>query len=916
MTDTGQVAEVHDPLGALDAAVGALEHGQQPRQQASAALREIAESAASASRPSVAQAARLLARLADILALSGDNDADSEQISEIVTFLRSGVPVLRDALQDRPEAEHQLEAMVGEAAGRWAEWLELVEDEPPSEAKTYWELPEETPSDEEPVEAPSAEALSMILAAVSEPVSGAAGDEPAQPESEAASAAEPFAPNTDAELPAPLGPVPAPDSLRGELLEAYSDDAQRCLAAIEASLLACDGQPGDRHHLRQVCRELHTLKGASASVGIGPLAEYLHQVEEFIQSRCDASDQEIAVQPLLEVVDVVRGQLGGWQTPAGESAGPATNGGLQAMPRGDEIGHAAEETVRVKASQLDRLMDMLAELVMLRNGRESRIAELHRLNDELIRCATRLRVEGEEHASGALERAVNPMREVASDVLEISRGQREICDRVSAENLAVSRFIRNFRQELTEVRRLPISGLFSRLQRAVHDAARAENKQVQLQLMGEHAGLERSLQERLYEPLLHIVRNAVGHGIETAAQRTAAGKEPCGTITLEARGTSNLLILDVRDDGRGLDYDALRRRGVERGLLSPDQAASREELAQLIFQPGFSTREAANSVAGRGVGMDVVAEALGRMRAWVEVESRPGEGTTMRLSIPLRTVIEHTMVFRYGGQLFGLPMQAVRSAGEAPAGREGEEVVCCEQLLGRPATGDRPRHRLTLAGSRKPGANSSPSAPAGQLVVPVDEIVGPEEVVVRPLPPLLRLQSLVVGVTLAGSGELLLLLDGQRLIDMTRGSAQRPQRSKPQQVEAADVEGMRRVLIVDDSISARRCLARIVQNAGCEPVEAADGKEALQQLRQGEFAAVFSDLEMPGMSGFDLLRAMDADDTRQIPVTIVSSRQEEPYREEATRLGAITYLNKPVTDSRVYEVLQRMGLVCATQSEG
>ena len=264
------------------------------------------------------------------------------------------------------------------------------------------------------------------------------------------------------------------------------------------------------------------------------------------------------------------------------------------------------------------------------------------------------------------------MTEIANDLLELGRSLRELYEPVADENLTISRFIRHFRQELMQLRRVPLGGLFRRLQRAAHDVARIEGKKAQLVLVGEDVGLERSIQEQLYEPLLHMVRNAVSHGIESESTRIAAGKNPLGTVTLEAHGGSNLLVVTVRDDGRGLDYDALRRRGIEMGLIPVDRPATRSELSRLIFHAGLSTRRDATEVSGRGVGMDVVATTLERMHSWVEVDSTPGAGTTIRLLIPRHSVIEHVMVFRSGGQEFGLPTQFVQTAGPWQEGQATE----------------------------------------------------------------------------------------------------------------------------------------------------------------------------------------------------------------------------------------------------
>ncbi|MCP4887930.1 MAG: hypothetical protein GY904_15095, partial [Planctomycetaceae bacterium] len=238
----------------------------------------------------------------------------------------------------------------------------------------------------------------------------------------------------------------------------------------------------------------------------------------------------------------------------------------------------------------------------------------------------------------------------------------------------------------------------------------------------EQSGIERTLQQRLYEPLLHIVRNSVCHGIETAEQRQHAGKSEIGVITIEAHSGPDMLVIEVRDDGQGLDYDAIRRRGIERGLLSPNHAACEDELAQLIFQPGFSTRQSADQVAGRGVGMDVVAATLQRMRGWLEVDSVPGQGTRIRLSFPLPSLVQHAMVFRSGDQLFALPMQSVFSAGKLD--------LDSLRLRMRDFAGD-PDFDSAHFSEADTGIVLAYQTAAGdgakRVTLVVDEIIGPEE---------------------------------------------------------------------------------------------------------------------------------------------------------------------------------------------
>ncbi|MFG0335887.1 MAG: response regulator, partial [Maioricimonas sp. JB049] len=702
----------------------------------------------------------------------------------------------------------------------------------------------------------------------------------------------------------------------------------------------------------------HTLKGASASVGFTHLANYLHRMEEWLEGAASRPGVAVDLDPVLECVDTVRSRIGGEvagsMVPApapipevrpatAPQQPPVTPAPTTTLPAVDEAVNPSAETLRVKASQVEQLMDQLADLVMFRSRRDRRVTELTGICDQLSRCVLRLKNLGEPEvdllpeANGAETGTADVLRpassigqrrhylaEVTSDIAEIAAELRKACGPVAEENRTISQFIRQFRHELIQLRRMPVSGLFRRLQRAAHDAARVEGKQVRLSLVGEHAGLERSLQEKLYEPLLHLIRNAVSHGIETGEERLGTGKDPVGTITLEAMGSSNLLVLEIRDDGRGLDYEAIRRRGIARQLVRPDERPSNAELARLIFHPGFSTREQVNEVAGRGVGMDVVATTLEKMHSRIEIESRPGRGTTIRLSIPLRSVIEHAMVFRSGGRMFALPIQSVKAVSRHEAGRNGSAVpfssdadfhVPLNELLRNPGAGDTTGgHWLVLGGKATGAERGGPAGTVGEsassrrVAIHVDEILGPEEVVVRSLPPLLRRHPLLGGVTLSGASEIVLMLDAGRLFErccrwQSRGGTE--QTSAP----AGESGTNRRILVADDSISARRHLVRRLQRRGYEIDEAEDGLAALDRLRNQEYLAIFTDLEMPRMGGLDLLAEIKSGERHSAtPVVVVTSRDEQPVRDRVDELGGDGFLAKPASGAALDEVIERLGM--------
>lgn len=838
--------------------------------------------------------------------------------SETNAFLDASLQEIRDVVTAEEVTSERLESLRDEAFQRWGELLMPMDDTAFENAvgeHDQWDEPEAAADPEtDDFVAPSAEEINSLmsqlngLAESSEPETTNAVSSPAvsspevsAPEIPSARPAAPLIENSRSE---------SIESLDPELREAFMDDAASCLCSMEDALLRLESDAHDSDSLNQICRELHTLKGASASVGLTALADQLHQLEDELREDHDAK-RAPNINELLKNVDSIRVQLGGEEAegdgssdlaaasvqPAAPNVSPSPSPSFTAVSDGPDD----DESVRVKSSQLNRLMDMLAELVMLRNRRETELNELQENYHELIGSVSKMRLISnddwrEQEASASLQ-----LSEVANDVLEVAQRVRDCARPVAEGNTAVSQFIRQFRQELVELRRTPVSGLFRRLQRVVRDAAQAESKQVQLRLIGEHAGIERSLQQRLYEPLLHIVRNSVCHGIESPEDRVNGGKDAVGTITLEAVSGPDLFVIEIRDDGRGLDYDAIRRRGVASGLLAADHAASREELSQLIFHPGFSTRQTANQVAGRGVGMDVVASTLKRMRGWLQVDSEPGQGTRVRLSFPLPSVIQHAMVFRSSEQMFAIPMQSVRSAGDA---RSTSQSLSFSQLLGNAkCEPSETCQRIELACSVS-GGDSSESASGVTLVV--DEIVGPEEVVVRPLPSMLKHHPFCVGATLSGMGQTVLFLDARRLVEANR---QHLRSSNEQSAPRHDAitppqSSLPRVLVVDDSLSARKRVVRSLQRYDVEIVEASDGRQGLELAKAQKFDAVFSDMEMPHVSGMELLAEINSETSlHRPPVVIISSRCEEEYTSRACELGANNYLIKPLADDALDEAL-------------
>lgn len=596
---------------------------------------------------------------------------------------------------------------------------------------------------------------------------------------------------------------------------------------------------------------------------------------------------------------------------------PAVVPAPAAEPDSAEDAQAApgEGPVRVPAERIDELMDLVSELITRRGLWSAQTQTMKEFATAARTCRHRLaatidrlresgafqeqpppttgrhrRSSDQDDVSGVLRR----LAEQAEDLAVLTEAAQASAEPLADNSDALARTSLQLWESLQAVRIVPVRGLFQRLARVAHDAARVEGRQVAVAMVGEETGLDRAVQDKAFEPLLHVVRNAVSHGIEPAAERLAAGKPATGRVTLEAARSGNTLVLSVRDDGRGLDYAAIAAKGRRLGLIGPGDEPGVDRLNALIFQPGFSTREEANAIAGRGVGMDVVSQEVGRLHGTVELESQSGHGTRLSLRLPARLSLQQAMVLRVDGRAFALPVELVELAqayepgvvdrdGDAPrAFARGQWVplVSARAALGLPPADPASCPKLLLI-----------RADGGPLAVAVDAIEGTRELVVKPLAPLLNGHPTVSGTSLSVTGEVILTLNPSGLARWAGGTGRRdaPAAERPGAGRAAPV------LVVDDSISVRKVVARHLRSLGLEVEEVSDGLEALGRLRTRTYALVVSDLEMPRMDGFELLAELNRlAIAPAVPVVVASTKSDGETRRRVLGLGAREFLAKPI----------------------
>jgi chemosensory pili system protein ChpA (sensor histidine kinase/response regulator) len=629
--------------------------------------------------------------------------------------------------------------------------------------------------------------------------------------------------------------------------------------------------------------------------------------------------------------------FGSGSAPESSSGPPASSASAPAgsAPEAFEDSVAERRTLRVPAERLDSLMNLAGELVVSRSRLLARVDSVRGLYRDLSRSRRRL-VETIEHFRERHEftlgvRAPKPVEIEAApvstagfseleldrydDVNVLARSLAEITDDVteldtqlltdlgafSEDSEALSGLVSGIQSEVTSARMVPLESLFTRLRLAVRDAAERGGKEVRVVTEGEGVRLDKTIIDALFTPLLHLVRNAVGHGVETPAERAAAGKPSEGVVRLTGRQDSGQIVLEVRDDGAGLDLARLHQRGLAAGLIGAEITASDPAVKDLVFAPGLSTRDVAEEVSGRGIGGDVVKRAIQRLNGDIRVDTAAGRGTAFTVTLPITLAITRAVVVRHRDQAYAVPLyfaervlagdeaRFVDSAGVRRIALDGEllNLDRLEECYGLPRESDAGPMLLLRVGDER-------------RALQVDAVLGQEEIVVKRLGDLLGGHPLFSGMTVRGAGELVLILDVPGLMRrlVTRAPAPRPMTLYPApRVEPAAPPAppqRTRALWVDDSLSVRKVAEKELGSLDVETVVAVDGLDALAKLREGRFDILFADLEMPNMNGYELLREVRTNPAlRTLPAVVVSSRSSAKHQQRAREHGANAFVTKP-----------------------
>ena len=613
------------------------------------------------------------------------------------------------------------------------------------------------------------------------------------------------------------------------------------------------------------------------------------------------------------------------------------SGPIEDAAADDDAGiRAPQEQVRIRADLLDRLVNYAGEVAIYRARLEQQLGAFRTAMGEMEQTNTRLRdqlrrldIETEaqiiarfqrEGDSGDasfdpleldrfshLQQLSRALNESAADMASLQQTLDDLTRQYETLLLQQSRVSSELQDGLMRTRMVPFDALVPRLRRVLRQAATDTGKQVQLKLEGSQGELDRNVLDRMVAPLEHMLRNAVAHGIESPDRRRKAKKSEEGEVRIAVRREGSEVVLEVGDDGAGLDRAAIRERALERGLIRDGATLSDGALDALIFEPGFSTATEVSRLAGRGVGMDVVASEVRQLGGSLDIATRRKLGTTFTLRLPQTLAVTQAVFVRIGETTFAVPIASVRGVGRIA--RETLSEADASYAYGGEAYALHDLGLLVGQGTAK--AEGHLQMPlllirSGELraAVAIDEILGNREIVVKPVGPQVASIPGIFGATIMGDGSVVVILDVAPLV--------RRHAVIPRDVAPATPSEQRRVplvMVVDDSVTMRKVTGRVLERHNFEVMTANDGLHALERMEERVPDLMLLDIEMPRMDGYELAKHMKADPRlRDVLIMMITSRTGEKHRQRAFDLGVDRYLGKPYQEPElmrnVYELLK------------
>jgi chemosensory pili system protein ChpA (sensor histidine kinase/response regulator) len=766
-----------------------------------------------------------------------------------------------------------------------------------------------------------------------------------------------------------------------ELIEVFQAEASEVLDSSDVILRRLAEEPDNNELLNDLRREMHTLKGSSRMAGFMTVGDVAHAAESVLdalgkgtlrmatpvldklQKALDNLHQMLTgilagQQPAVrqELIDELHEVLGGKPaervTPIAPTPVAALATVLSAAPVARPAGKPApalapSDTIRVSAALLNTLVNQMGESSIFRARIDQGVSAMSFNLNELEQTITRLRRQV-KHLSNQAEARIQSRQDQDTkahqqefdpleldrftELQQLSRSLMEIADDLgnigntlgehSREVTALldqqGKVNKEIQQGLMRTGMVRFGSVIPRLRRVVRQAAQDLGKRAELLVGGEDAEVDRTVLDSMIAPLEHMLRNSLAHGIESPEQRRTAGKPEIGTITLSLRREGAELVLELGDDGAGLNFDAIRVKGEEKGMLTPGQPATQEELIALLLRPGFSTAASVTQVSGRGVGMDVVNEAIRAMRGALLVQTEPGQGTRFIVRLPFSLAVTQALLVNAGEGIFAIPLLSIEVVTRLKE-NEFQSYLAGEQILHQYSDRRYPVHNLgILVGSehilpfeevkdRRPPTLLFRSAESS-AALQVEAVLGNQEIIVKPISSQFNGVPGISGATVLGDGRVVVVLELAALVRNIGSHRQKQAESRALRMARQEARQEKlNIMVIDDSITMRRVTSRILERHNIHAITAKDGLDAVAMLQTQVPDLAILDIEMPRMDGFEVVAHVRNQSTlRHLPIIMVTSRGGEKHRERAMSLGVNDYLTKPYQEDQLMESIRNI----------
>lgn len=750
------------------------------------------------------------------------------------------------------------------------------------------------------------------------------------------------------------------EEIRQKLIATFKDEQREHVQNITTGLLALEKKPRGKKRqtiIDDVFREAHSLKGAAKAIGISSIGSLGHALEGLLLLAKEgklkfSADLFDMLYQTLDAIELIMQQFdSGDTTPSADvlallarleekiaktdsESAPLITPDVTAVTFEDEdlkideeeaeqpvssnsSNAIGEETIRVSIHKLDALMAQFSELLAAKIRAEQRLSEVR----EMQQFATDWQKESSairpyySRLTRAGENEFNGFSKEISTLLEYNNHNQELLNAFNIQSntlyrqfandiMRLSLIIDELQEEIKRVRMLPLSSITATFGRMVRDLAREQNKSIDFIIRGEETELDKRVLEQIKDPLIHLLRNAVDHGMDLPEVRQKRGKAEEGRITLDAHQQGNNIVIKVHDDGQGLNLDRIRKTAVQKGFMTEIEVnnLSDTEVMHLVFHSGLSTSEIITNISGRGVGLDVVRKNVEDLHGTLNVKSKPGMGTTFTMRLPLTLASSHGLVVEAGGQMFALPLTTVERMLQVDrndiATVEGKEAITyedkpvalahLEDLLELPPTSRIPDKVIvviiTVAEKR--------------LGLIVDNLAGEQEIVMKSLGSQLTRVGGIAGATVLGSGEVILVLHPADLVKLAANIQPHSYAHENNDNGHGEPSKRKPILVVDDSITTRTLEKNILEAAGYEVTLATNGEEAFGLLAaNGLPSLIVSDVNMPRLDGFGLTHRVKQDNRyKDVPVILVTSLDSPADKARGIEVGADAYIVKSSFD--------------------